>query len=159
MELAPRPGFVACRATGARVRWLHRLGAVSTTRPPAADSLGGGAKAELVTLVAPYSRVSITGRETAPSGRPTAAAAVVTVEAGRQEKDEERERRARFAPRISRSSRLLSPWLRPWLASRHGRGTRPNKAAPTRGLRDFREFIAFYRAVRNEERYIAINTR
>jgi len=40
----------ACRAIGARVRWLYRLGAVSTTRP--ARSGAEPKAAALVTLVA-----------------------------------------------------------------------------------------------------------
>jgi len=66
----------ACRAIGARVRWLYRLGAVSTTRPDIVARLArSGAEpkaAALVTLVAALrasASVACTGRERAVSSR------------------------------------------------------------------------------------------
>lgn len=76
-----KAGFVdACRAIGARVRWLHRLGAVSTTRLTSFLSWfvwGRGEGSVLVTLVAPKvsaSLVAYTGREIAYSGGATVVA-------------------------------------------------------------------------------------
>jgi len=130
---------VACRAIGARVRWLHRLGAVSTTRPDIVHSarlarFGGGAKAAaLVTLVAPWSpgdgrvhREGDDGGGCGGSGR--------DISRLRWKRDEERHEA--FARRISRPSSFPA-------SSSSPRGTRPNKAALARSLYFF-FFLLFH---------------
>lgn len=109
-------GYVgACRAIGARVRWLYRLGAVSTTRLTS-FSFGGGAKAAGNTCCS-----ASLGRPSRASGRETTAptAAAVEVAGTSHSGSETRERHEAFAWRILRS------WC--WVVA--GSGVRTRNAA------------------------------